>query len=241
VQIEDSGQLVDKVAGDPLGIGFVGFGYVAGVLGVHPLAVGDPGTRLREPTIMTIATEDYVLHRRLYFYVPQTKRKSLVDQFIRFVQSDEGQKIVSNTGFVGQNIQDNLRRSAAVARAPAEDASPEYRELFTTAVQLPMTIKFQTGSADLDNKARADLERLVRHVAYDSASHVILVGFSDNVGDPQGNLKLSRDRAKTVAEQLDIRGLKAEVRGEGQRSPVESNETESGRDANRRVEIWLQK
>lgn len=241
VQIEDSGELVNAVAHDPLGIGFVGFGYLSGASGVRAVAVGDSGTPLREPTVMTIATEDYVLHRRLYFYVPQTRHEPLVDQFVAFVQSDEGQKIVSDAGFVGQNIQDNLLRSSAAAKMPPDDASPEYRMLFTTATRLPTTIKFQTGSAALDSKASTDLERIVRHVAHDHGGHVVLVGFCDSLGDPQRNLKLSLDRAMTVAEQLEIRGVKVEIRGEGQRSPVQSNETNAGREANRRVEVWLQR
>ncbi|HXX68441.1 MAG TPA: phosphate ABC transporter substrate-binding/OmpA family protein [Polyangiaceae bacterium] len=242
LQIEDSGELVNAVARDPRGIGFVGFGYLNGSLGVRPIAVGDSGTPLREPTVMTIATEDYVLHRRLYFYVPPTKHEPLVAQFVAFVQSDEGQTIVSQAGFVGQNIQDNLLRGNQVAaKAPPDDASPDYRQLFAAATRLPTTIKFQSGRADLDNKASADLERIVRHAAYDPGARVILVGFCDSVGDPQRNLKLSLDRARMVAQELDVRGVKAEIRGEGQRSPVQTNETEAGREANRRVEVWVQR
>ena len=63
---------------------------------------------------------------------------------------------------------------------------------------------------------------------------------SDGIGGVAKNLALSKDRAHAVAVQLESRGIKpAVVTGFGKELPVASNDTEEGRDKNRRVEVWL--
>jgi phosphate transport system substrate-binding protein len=71
---------------------------------------------------------------------------------------------------------------------------------------------------------------------------ILLFGFADNTGSRPLNDKLSDDRARTVERQFQQRGLHpATVRGLGSELPVASNDTEEGREKNRRVEIWVRK
>jgi phosphate transport system substrate-binding protein len=70
---------------------------------------------------------------------------------------------------------------------------------------------------------------------------VLLLGFSDTVGNPVANQKLSLERAKIVSEELARRGIHASViTGFGPEMPVATNETEIGRQRNRRVEVWFE-
>jgi phosphate transport system substrate-binding protein len=70
--------------------------------------------------------------------------------------------------------------------------------------------------------------------------HVLLFGFSDNFGGNRTNLRISKQRAQAVAEQLQNSGLVPSlVTGYGKALPVAPNETEEGREQNRRVEVWL--
>jgi phosphate transport system substrate-binding protein len=67
-----------------------------------------------------------------------------------------------------------------------------------------------------------------------------LFGFSDSFGGNRTNLRLSKQRAQVVAEQLKNGGLVPSlVTGYGKALPVAPNETEEGREQNRRVEVWL--
>ena len=65
-------------------------------------------------------------------------------------------------------------------------------------------------------------------------------GYTDNVGDPQTNLKISGERAKATLQALVGMGIGAgrmEAEGYGEQHPVADNSTDQGRQKNRRVDI----
>ena len=65
-------------------------------------------------------------------------------------------------------------------------------------------------------------------------------GHTDNVGDDNANLILSKQRADAVRDYLVENGISAdllETKGYGESKPIASNKTEEGRRKNRRVEI----
>ena len=69
-------------------------------------------------------------------------------------------------------------------------------------------------------------------------------GYTDNVGDPKVNQKLSQARAEMVMSALLTNGIESrrmEDEGYGQEHPVGDNKTESGRDLNRRVSLRVTK
>ena len=107
-----------------------------------------------------------------------------------------------------------------------------------------MNYRFKTGSRILDNKAVVDLSRLEGYlsIGQQSASNIILLGFADSDGDKNANLKLSKERAQAVADALLQRGVNPGViTGFGDAMPIASNESEEGRQRNRRVEVWVRK
>jgi phosphate transport system substrate-binding protein len=233
-RFEDSAQLSDAVTNDTGGIGFVGLPYIRNT---RALATADLGATPLIPSPFTVATEDYVLSRRLYLYSAENPRNPLVRRFIAFAQSKPGQEVVGNSGFVPQTV-----RPEAItvdAGAPAE-----YRRLTQGAQRLSLNFRFRTGSADLDNKALLDLDRVVEFLSdmKVGAQSILLFGFADNQGGRDLNLKLSRERAQAVAAQFQQRGVKPGViTGFGYDLPVASNDTDDGRAKNRRVEIWVKR
>jgi len=73
-----------------------------------------------------------------------------------------------------------------------------------------------------------------------TAVHVI--GHTDSTGTDEYNQGLSRERAVSVARYVRDAGLERQrlnVEGRGESEPRESNDTASGRQSNRRVEIYL--
>ena len=238
-RFEDSAALSDAVAVDPNGIGFVGLPFVRSARAV-PLS--DQNTDPLLPSSFTVAREDYVLSRRLFLYTPSNPPNPLTLRFIQFATSDTGQEIVSREGFVNQIVKKEAPKLANPAAPPVGDLPPGYVRLTANAERLSVNFRFRTGSSQLDNKAVDDLDRVTAYLASASArdKQVILIGFADNKGSSQANLTLSNERAKIVDRQFSSRGVLAGVStGFGSAVPVASNETDDGREKNRRVEVWL--
>ncbi len=69
-------------------------------------------------------------------------------------------------------------------------------------------------------------------------------GYTDNVGDDAANLKLSAARAEATSKALLDRGIatgRLEAEGYGEQHPIASNETEEGRQRNRRIDVRVTK
>lgn len=230
VRYESTEQLAAAVASDPNAIGFVG---LAGVGRARPLALSERGTLPMAPTLLSVATEDYLLARRLFLYSalrPRAEAQALLD----FAVGPSGQAVVAEVGFVPQDI-------CALAQPAPADAN--YRALVAGARRLSLNFRFGEGAAVLDNKAVEDIERLARFMkAPVNAGHeLLLLGFADrSESTPYLALSLSNDRVDLVAAELRTRGLRVvRQRGLGQIAPVASNDTSQGRLRNRRVEVWM--
>lgn len=227
---ESTEQLAAAVAGDPQAVGFVG---LAGVGRAKPLALSERGTVPMAPTTLSVATEDYVLSRRLFLYSAARPRAE-VQALIDFALGPSGQQVVADVGFIPQDIR------ALDQPPPAHD---EYRALVAGARRLSLNFRFGEGAAVLDNKAVEDIERLSRFMAAprQGGHELLLIGFADrSETTPYLALSLSNDRVDLVAAELRTKGLRvARQRGLGQIAPVASNDTLQGRLRNRRVEVWI--
>ena len=68
----------------------------------------------------------------------------------------------------------------------------------------------------------------------------MIVGHTDDVGSDTYNLGLSQRRAESAARYLASRGVtRYDTRGRGESEPIASNDSEAGRQQNRRVEIAI--
>ncbi len=229
-RFSDSVELSGAVARDPQSIGFIGIPYVRGA---RALAVGAPGAATLYPSAFTVATEGYELSRRLYLYVPVTKVKALALEFVNFALSSQGQEAVKASGFIDLTLR--AMDAGACERCPAR-----YAALSRTGKRLSLDFRFRTSSAELDNRGLRDLDRLLAFLRESGQSRLVLVGFSDGRGSPGQNARLSLERAKKIADELSQRGVRAvELEAMGSELPVASNDSDTGREKNRRVEVWL--
>jgi len=67
-------------------------------------------------------------------------------------------------------------------------------------------------------------------------------GHTDNIGDPESNLTLSKDRAEAAKKLLETKGIargRLKAKGFGQTQPIATNDTEEGRKQNRRIEFLI--
>ncbi|MHA7850507.1 OmpA family protein [Roseovarius sp.] len=104
-------------------------------------------------------------------------------------------------------------------------------------------LEFETGRSALGQGPFASLAALAAFLAEDDDRRVALVGHTDSVGALEPNIDLSRARAAAVMTRLidtyGVRPEQLEARGVGYLAPIASNRTDTGRDANRRVEAVL--
>lgn len=231
-RLESSEQLSDQVSHDPQAIGFIGLPYVRQA---RALAIGDGAAQAMAPTISLIATEDYPLSRRLYFYLPPARSNPWAQALVRFTQSDKGQAIVARYGFVSQTVQ-------AIQVPGSANMPVDYRHLAGEAQRLSVNFRFAEGSASLDNKALADVQRVLEYLRAHGKTFkdVTLVGFGDTKDDSARALLLSRLRAMTVRRELVRNGVVLrDIRGLGAEMPVATNDLDEGRIKNRRVEVWV--
>lgn len=101
-------------------------------------------------------------------------------------------------------------------------------------------VTFEFDSDNLTPNAEVVLDRIVRDLDYHDHVTVEIRGHTDSVGSEEYNRKLSRDRAEAVKEYLVDEGIEADritTRGLGESEPVATNETETGRRKNRRIEM----
>ena len=102
-------------------------------------------------------------------------------------------------------------------------------------------VHFVTGSAKLARTSNALLDNIARvMLAHLEIWKVKVEGYTDNVGKPDRNQKLSEDRAQSVVDYLVKKGVAPErlqAIGHGQDNPIGDNKTAKGRGANRRVEF----
>jgi phosphate transport system substrate-binding protein len=234
-RFEDSNALSDHVAADPNGIGFIGLPYVRNS---KALTLSDTGTQPKFPSPFTVATEDYVLSRRLFLYSPAVPNHPWTLNFVEFVLAAEGQEIVEQVGFISQTIEVEQVSVSA-------DMPQKFREFLSTSAsqRLSTAFRFRSKEAELDSKATRDLDRVVRFLARpeNRSKRVYLLGFADSLGSRAVNLKLSEDRVKSVTRELSVRGVTPTAAiGMGSVMPVASNESVDGQRKNRRVEVWIQ-
>lgn len=67
-------------------------------------------------------------------------------------------------------------------------------------------------------------------------------GYTDNTGDQSANMSLSRSRAQNTMSAIATQGVstsRLEAEGYGEQHPVVSNDTEEGRQRNRRVDVLV--
>lgn len=230
-RFESNDELSQHVLSDQGGIGFVG---LASIGNTQALAVSDQNTRSLLPTRLSIATEDYPLARRLYFYVSPYNNSPLIEEFMSFAQGQTGQNRVQKVGYISQNPMG--LPSLDLSSAPAA-----YTELIKDAQRLSVNIRFNSGSATLDNKAQQDILRLSQFMQQpeNSDKDILLIGFGDSKQSEQRALILSKLRAIAVKSALRDQGLNTRpIAGLGSELPVANNQS-NNKLKNQRVEVWL--
>lgn len=119
------------------------------------------------------------------------------------------------------------------------DEVPEEVKKFTGVIQ---GIKFATGKATIRPQSFRHLKKAAKVLVDYGDLRVMISGHTDNVGSDVKNMQLSADRAAAVKTYLSEQGVtedRIETVGKGETEPVGDNETDEGRQENRRIEFKL--
>jgi len=128
---------------------------------------------------------------------------------------------------------------------------PQFEGYFTQNVhvkyELPKTytlenIYFDTGKATLKPESTGTLENMSELMLNKKTMIIEISGHTDNVGKDDYNMKLSQDRANAVKDYLVSKGVESErvkTVGFGPTMPIASNDTEEGRQKNRRISVKI--
>ncbi len=103
-------------------------------------------------------------------------------------------------------------------------------------------IFFATGSADLQPTSEGELQKLLALLNENPNMKIQINGHTDNVGSDADNLKLSEDRAKAVKDYLIQKGISSsrlKSKGFGETQPIDTNDTQEGKQNNRRTEFVI--
>jgi outer membrane protein OmpA-like peptidoglycan-associated protein len=132
----------------------------------------------------------------------------------------------------------------ALRRIPLVHENPEVIRETPSGYRLALTgdMAFASSRSELSVAAREALRQvaLVMFRFQDSVGRID--GHADSWGTPEGNMRMSVERAMAVRDELIRLGIDPErliARGRGSESPVADNTTAEGRARNRRVEIYL--
>jgi outer membrane protein OmpA-like peptidoglycan-associated protein len=137
-----------------------------------------------------------------------------------------------------RDLEKNLAPEIQAGQARVQKLSDQ-----VVLVTMTSQTAFNTDSSDINAGFRSTLNKLADAVVRYGKTTLTVVGHTDNVGTNTYNQKLSERRALSVAQYLEgqrVNGMRLATAGRGENDPVASNASESGRQANRRVEIYVE-
>jgi outer membrane protein OmpA-like peptidoglycan-associated protein len=110
------------------------------------------------------------------------------------------------------------------------------------AVSFPSGILFPFNSTEILPDGKQNLQQLASSLDKYPNSDILIVGHTDSVGTDAYNMDLSQRRAQAASAYLQSLGVPAsrlQTAGRGEAEPIASNDTDEGRQRNRRVEIAI--
>lgn len=254
IVVQSLSEASDMAAGDPFGLALTSYSNLrnARALGLR----GGCGI-YSFPSGFTLKAGGYPLVYKHFLYRPKTRLPLFAREFLEFAQSDQAQNALRNLGYGDLGIsalsvnEQGLRLINSIAQAGKEVPLTTIKQLMNLqngAERLSATFRFKPGSKVLNGPSRQNIAALAAGLILgnyaDKKIHVI--GFTDAAGGAAQNIKLAKKRAETVLQAIktaapdgSLDDVVFQVSGFGEAAPLACEDTQVGKNINRRVEIWI--
>lgn len=232
------------------------FGSTSRGSALRSVGLQRPCGLLADPTEFEVKAEEYAFSRRIRMYTGNASSNLGVLALKDFANSSDPESDLRYAGFFSQTVSlENMSSQGGRLIGALNSSSnlTDFRELqgfvdqVASASRISTAFRFVSGSSQLDAKAVQDVALIAEFLANDvkGVREVMVIGFTDDVGDKDTNVGLALTRAERVRQELlkysrgalDPNVMKAY--SFGPLAPVDCNDTLDGRARNRRVEIWI--
>jgi outer membrane protein OmpA-like peptidoglycan-associated protein len=148
-------------------------------------------------------------------------------------------------GAVGRYMDDQKRDLEKNLASEIKLGQARVEKLPNDVVRITMTSQtaFETNSAGIKPGFNSTMDKLADVVVRYGKTTLTVVGHTDDVGSNAYNQSLSERRALSVAQYLEskrVDSMRLATAGKGETQPRSTNNTEAGRQENRRVEIYVE-
>lgn len=191
------------------------------------------------------------------FYESQEKNNSILPN-LGLARANDIKAWFTSNGVPGKQLEirgeekvfkymrnDTIMRGADFAFSALSNDNSRIDDIKSRLLGKPITVYFQTNSdnINLSVKQRKDISDIVYYLDQVSGSKLNIEGHTDNVGNRDYNVNLSKNRAAFVKDYFIKNGGLAQNRmntnGFGPDKPIATNNTDEGKAKNRRVEVTL--
>jgi outer membrane protein OmpA-like peptidoglycan-associated protein len=143
-------------------------------------------------------------------------------------------------------FQDSINFATAKKPEPvAVEVKPKRAQISGDQIVLDGKIQFDYNSATIKPESHGLLDDVVGILTDNPDIELLdIVGHTSSEGSDSVNLKLSKERAASVMQYLVDKGIDAarlKSQGKGEKEPIADNETDEGKEKNRRVEFNIEK
>ena len=209
------------------------------------------------PTTMAVRAGDYPLTLPFFVLAPKRRLPLVAREFLEFLEAPGAQPAIAEAGLIDRGAEraallGDGQRLANAIRVLGPDVPVEEVQRLTAAMagaeRLSLTFRYDEDGQALDALSQGALAGLVRLIETGGFSDMDLTfaAFSDGQGEGAANRERSQQRADALLDAVadavpDLGDLRVRLRSEafGEALPIACDESQIGRQLNRRVEVWL--
>jgi len=154
-----------------------------------------------------------------------------------------GTAVGAGTGAIIGKHMDKVKAQAAAVQDAQVESVTDANGLQAVKVTFDSGILFATNKSDLNTASKTSLAKFAQVLNNNADCDLAVFGHTDSTGNDGINIPLSQQRAQSVVNYLQSCGVKSSVfktiEGKGSSEPVADNTTASGKQQNRRVEVYM--
>ena len=186
-------------------------------------------------------------------YLERSTHVTIVKNKNRFRFYLDNLKVLDMPSFLGHNAanylrfkRDNLQADKvdeiiAISNVKITEEAKDIRSQLLKGNLSTNKILFETGAAQIQTESESILKQIGEVLENNDDLQYLVIGHTDNVGSKDDNRQLSKQRAQAVidhiTENFNISKARLIAVGKGESEPVASNNTEDGKQKNRRVQF----